>query len=70
MNNDIATLVTAARRRAGYRPIYAMAKATGLPKSLLRDIEKGVSSPSIETLTRIMDAIEWDVIVGFQPRRK
>ena len=65
---NLPALVTAARKGAGYATIYAMATATGLPLKTLSDIERGISSPSIDTLARIMDAIDWKMSVDFKPR--
>ncbi len=65
----LARLVTTARKRAGYETIYAFCKATGISTGQLREIEAGVSSPSIDTLEKIFDCIGWDVAVTFRPRK-
>ncbi len=68
--DDIAHLVTTARKRAGYETIYAFCKETGISTGQLGEIEAGVSSPSIDTLEKIFDCIGWDVLITFRPRKK
>ncbi len=67
--HQLAALVIAARKRAGYDTRYQFAKAADVPASTLRDLENGKTSPSVETLEKIMHAIDWDVVVTFQPRK-
>jgi transcriptional regulator with XRE-family HTH domain len=66
---DIGPLITAARKRAGYKTIYQMAQATGLSQGQLYEYEAGTRSPSIESLQRIFDAINWEVLVTFRARQ-
>ena len=71
MSKDaLAALVIAARKRAGFTSRYAFAKAAGVAVSTLAGIERGETSPSVETLEKIMNAIGWDVAVPFRPRKK
>jgi len=67
MSSALGQMVAAARRRAGYRTIYAFSQATGISSGQLSEIERGVSSPSIATLERIFDTIGWSVKVVFLP---
>ncbi len=65
---EIASLVTAARKRAGYDTIYAFCKATRLSTGQLAEIESGTSSPSVATLEKIFSAIGWHVTVTFDKK--
>lgn len=65
----IASLITAARKRAGYRTMYEFCKRTGMSIGHLHEIENGVSSPSVGTLEKYFDTIDWDVVVTFRPRK-
>ena len=67
---QLADLVVAARKRAGYSTRYKFARAAGVAGSTLSGIERGETSPSVETLEKIMDAIGWDVLVTFRPRKR
>jgi transcriptional regulator with XRE-family HTH domain len=67
--DQLAALLIAARKKAGYPTVYAMAKATDLPITTLQETEAGNRSPTLETLERIMDAIGLEVVVTFQPRQ-
>jgi len=68
--DQLAALVTAARKRAGHKTVYAWHKATGMSVSSIYDIESGRTAPTVENLERIMDAIGWDVVVMFKQRKK
>lgn len=68
--DQLAARVVAARKRAGYTTRYQFAKAAGVAKSTLAGIETGETSPSVETLEKLMDAIGWDVDVTFRPRKR
>jgi transcriptional regulator with XRE-family HTH domain len=69
-NTEIGALVRVARERAGYKTRYAFCQATGISAGQLSLIERGVNSPTISTLERIMDAIGWEVRVEFRPVRR
>ncbi len=66
---EIGLLITAARKRAGYKTVYAMAKATGLSPGHIAELERGKFSPSLDTLERILAAIGWEVVVIFRPQK-
>lgn len=68
--DQLAALLIAARKTAGYPTLYAMAKDTGISHATLHGIEHGTRSPTVETLEMVMDAIGWDVTVTFRPRKK
>jgi len=67
---ELGQLVAAARRRAGFKTLYQLARETGLSSGQLSLIERGLTSPSIETLERIMAAIGWEVEVIFRPAKE
>ncbi len=67
--SEMASLITAARKRAGYETIYAFCKKTGLSTGLISGIERGINSPSLDTLEKIFDAIGWDVVLKFRRRK-
>jgi len=67
---DIGHKVTAARKKAGYKSLYALSKATGVASGQLSEIEAGKHSPSLETLERIFHPIGWEVVVTFRPKKK
>jgi transcriptional regulator with XRE-family HTH domain len=67
--DELAALLIAARKKAGYKTLYALAKATGISHATLHGIEHGTRSPSVETLEMIMNAIGWNVDVTFRPRK-
>lgn len=68
--DQLAALVTAARKRAGFKTIYAFCRETGISTGTMSAVESGQISPTVENLERIMDAIGWDVDVTFRPRKK
>ena len=68
--DQLAALVIAARKRAGFATRYAFAKAAGVRVSTIDGIEGGKTSPSVATLEKIMDAIDWKVLVTFRPRKR
>lgn len=68
--DQLAALIVAARKRAGYKTRYQFARAAGVATSTLGSIETGAASPTVETLEKIMNAIGWDVAVSFAPRRR
>lgn len=67
--DELAALIIAARKRAGYKTRYQLAQASGVATSTLGSIETGAVSPTVETLEKIMDAIGCDFIVTFRPRK-
>ena len=67
---ELGALFRAARIKAGYESVYQMSQATGISTATIDGIERGNRSPSIETLEMVLDAIGWDVMVVFKPRRK
>jgi len=66
---NLGPMIRAARKRAGHKTIYSMAKATGLSSGQLSELEAGKYSPSVDTLEKIFAAINWEVAVTFRPRR-
>ncbi len=68
--DQLAALVIAARKRAGFPTQYAFCKATGISSGTISDIESGKSSPSVKTLGKLMNAIDVDVVVMFRSRKK
>ena len=74
---ELGLLVQAALRRAGHTKLdgsgevsyYAAAMATRVNNVTLARICRGEVSPSVATLERIFDAIGWDVVVAFRPRK-
>ena len=68
--DQLAALVVAARKQAGYETLYACCKATGISTGTLSDIESGRHAPTVENLERVMDAIGCNVVVTFPPRKR
>jgi len=69
IGRDIGRLVAVARKRAGYKTIYAFCRATGISTGHMSDLENGTSSPSIATLEKIFGTIGWEVRVTFRPAK-
>ena len=67
---SIAALVKAASKRAGYPTYYALSQAADVSLNTVRSVWLGQSSPSVDTLERIFDAIGWDVLVTVRPAKK
>ena len=68
--DQLAALVVAVRKRAGYTSRRQFSQAAGVPVSTLAGIERGDTSPSVETLEKIMDPIGLEVVVTFRPRKR
>lgn len=66
---ELAQLFMAACKRAGFDTVYAINKETDISTSTLDAIKYGTSSPTVETLERIMDVIGCDVVIKFRPRK-
>ncbi len=64
-----AKRIIAAREDAGYETRYKFAKAAGVAYSTVSSIERGESSPSVETLVALMRAIDVEVVITFRPRK-
>ena len=64
---EVGTLVAETRHETGYGSIYALSKASGVSSSVIRAIERGRSSPTIETLTRIFEPLGWHVRLVLEP---
>lgn len=60
-------IVRTARERRGLT-IAELAKKTGLHFTTLYSIEKGETSPRMDTMLRIMRALDYDIV--FNPRYK
>lgn len=67
--DQLAALFQAARKKAGYRNCYHIYQKTGISTATLYAIERGDSSPTVATLERIFNAIGWDVVITFRPRK-
>lgn len=67
---SLGASVARARRRAGYKTIYEMHRATGYSPGHLRDIESGVSSPSVKSLERIARLLGLELDLAFRKPRK
>ena len=57
-------------KKLGFRTCYAAARAIGMDSKQLSQILKGQVSPTIRTLERIFDAVNYDVVVNFEFRRR
>ena len=75
--STVASLFTAARLAAGFDARYKMARA--ISDSLgseelryyatIRNIETGITTPSIVTLNTLLNLVGWEATVTFQPKR-
>ncbi len=66
--NTLSTLLRSAIAAAGYQSTYAAAKAMGIDNKWLGQILAGEVSPTVDTLEKIFGAIDWEVVITFQPR--
>ena len=67
--SQLAAQIVAARKEAGYETRHQFAKVAGVAKSTLDLIETGQANPTIKTLKKIMNAIDYEVDVTFRPRK-
>jgi len=67
---QLAAQIQAARKKAGFKTLYALHKETGTSLATLQRVESGESSPTVKTLENLMNAIGWEVEVTFRPARK
>ena len=62
-----ATLLRQARTRAGLSQ-RALARRAGTAQSVIARIEKGQTSPTWETLERLLEAADLDIYAQLEPR--
>ncbi|HET7585000.1 MAG TPA: helix-turn-helix transcriptional regulator [Gemmatimonadaceae bacterium] len=67
MSNDASYLLHEARRRAGLSQRQLAARA-GTAQSVVARIERGLTSPSWETLTRLLAAAGFDLSANLELR--
>lgn len=62
---DAASVVTAARRRAGLTQVE-LARRAGISQPVVSMYERGRRDPSVETLRRLLAAAGWQLVLGFR----
>lgn len=60
--DKLAAALKAALAKAGHESTYAAAKATGLESRQLGQILKGEVSPTLDTVERILSAINYEIV--------